>query len=479
MKAHPNSNNLFGLTTVIVLLVSIDAMDSIMVGTAMPTILASLGGIGWYGWTVGAFGLASFAAIPIFGHLTSRWGLRNVIFIALGLFLLGSVAAALAPKMKLLVGARVLQGLGMGGITALPFAIISTQYPSQHRAKPLGLISPVFVVCGLLAPFLASQLLERATWPWVFWVNIPLVLIIGFLVFRMLPPTSPAATEGASAKMNLLGPILFSVLAGFSLKAFTSVWPVNLIQWGVAVTALIVFIWHERRHPNPFIPSDAFSLAKPLGAIFLAVILVRACFGAARIYVPLLLEGVWGLNALAAGFSLTLASLTWSGGGFFVAAKRATRTPLAKWGTLLIVTSLVLLLAVLWTQSEVLFAYGLWALVGLGMGVATSIYGAAAMQLAEDYPRGVTGSTLQLGTALGSALGPAAANTIAQLGFSKGFDPKLLDEGALTGASLRSLLLGASLAQGLAIVLALASILMAWRFFRSQRPAGEMGGDLG
>src|SRR5262244_816204 len=98
-----------GLNLSILLLVWLNALDVFLVATAMPTVLQNLGGIGWFGWTIGAFGLASFAAIPLFSGLPSHWGIRRSILLAIGLFCAGSVAAALAPKMKLLVGGRVLQ----------------------------------------------------------------------------------------------------------------------------------------------------------------------------------------------------------------------------------------------------------------------------------------------------------------------------------------------------------------------------------
>lgn len=460
------ASRLLGLNVVIVLLISLEALDSLMVGTSMPTILANLGGIGWYGWTVGAFGLASFASIPIFGNLTGRWGLRRTILLALAFFLLGSATAALAPKMKLLVGARVLQGIGMGGITALPFTIISGSFPRELRSKPLGLISPVWVVCGFLGPVIASQILKYAEWPWVFWFNIPVLLLAAALVIWIIP--EQPNSEKVAQKMNFLGPILFSIAAGFALKAFTSEWPINLAQWSVAAIAIGIFIARERKHPQPFFPADAWKFYKPLGAIFFAVILIRACFGGSRIYLPLLLQGVWGMGSLAAGFSITLASLAWSAGGFYVSGSKSVKNHLAKWGTGTLIAALLCILLALWSQSPVILVYVLWAVVGVGMGITTSVYNSAAMQVAEDYPSGAAGSALQLGATFGGAIGAAAANSLAQLGFGAGFDPKLLKSGALSGASLKSLVLGASFAEGLGALFAVLSLLAAWKFFRSR-----------
>lgn len=450
-----------GLTLTILLLSGLDTLDDFLVATAMPTVLEHLGGIGWYGWTIGAFGLASFATIPLFSGLMGRWGLRKTLLLAVLLFMAGSAAAALAPKMKLLVAGRVLQGLGMGGFAALPYAIISDYFPKESRSKALGLISVVFVLAGVVGPPLAAWLLERASWPWVFWINLPLgvsALLILFPALRRVPPSTAKAE-----RLDLLGPFLFAVATGFSLKAFTSEWPWNLLQWGVSLAAALAFVYHERRHPNPVLPSDAWRLAKPLGAAFFGMILIMAAYSGAKIYLPLVLEGVWGIGTLGAGFILTLGSLTWDGGSILVSAAKQSPKHLAERGALATAGTLTLILATLWIQGPVWLVYLSWGLAGLGIGVTITIYNMVALEVAEDYPGGVAAATLQLAMTLGTAAGAAAANGIAQVGFAKGFDPSQLAAGALSGTSLRALILGGSLAKGFGLACAVLSFWVAWR----------------
>lgn len=461
MKSLLFSKKYLGLTLTIVLLSGLDTLDDFLVATAMPTVLEHLGGIGWYGWTIGAFGLASFATIPLFSGLMGRWGLRKSLVLATLLFMAGSAGAALAPKMKLLVAGRVLQGLGMGGFAALPYAIISQGFPKESRSKPLGLISVVFVLSGLVGPPLASWLLSHASWPWVFWINLPLGLGTLLILFPLLKEHPPLA--GQSGKLDLLGPFLFALATGFALKAFTSPWPWNLGQWTVSATAAIFFVVHERRHPNPVLPADAWRLAKPLGAAFFGMILIMAAYSGAKIYLPLLLEGVWGVGTLGAGFILTLGSLTWDGGSILVSAARQTPKHLAERGALATAGTLVLILGTLWIQGPVWLVYAAWGLAGLGIGVTITIYNMVALQVADEYPGGVAAATLQLAMTLGTAAGAAAANGIAQLGFSKGFDPSQLAEGALRGNSLQALILGGSLAKGFGLACAVLSFWVAWR----------------
>lgn len=452
------STKLWVLNLTVILLIGLDALDDFLIGTAMPSILEELGGIGWYGWTLGAFGLASFATIPLFAGLVSKWGLRKSVVLAILLFMLGSVGAALAPKMKLLVAARVIQGFGVGGLTAIPFAMISACYPKEFRSRPLGLISAVYVVTSLIGPPLASYFLKNFSWPWVFWFNLPAGLICLLLILSTLKEDPPASSP--TGKLDLLGPFLFSIAIGFSLKALTTEWPWNLAQWGVALIAMAGFIWQERRHPNPVLPSDAWRLFTPLGAAFWAVIFIQAAYAAGRIYLPLLLEGIWGRSALAAGFILTLGSLTWDGGSFWAASAKRRSGFLQPGSVLLMIAMLIWILIWLWMQGTVWAIYFAWGLFGLGIGVSLSLLNLVALDVAENYPSGAAASTIQLGMTLGAAAGAAAANGIAQIGFARGFDSSQLSAGALQGTALYGLLSGATFSTGLAIAFAALGLMM-------------------
>jgi len=455
------SKKYFGLNLTILLLCGLDTLDYFLVATAMPNVLEHLGGIGWYGWTIGAFGLASFATIPLFSSLLGRWGIRKTAGVAMALFMLGSVAAALAPKMKLLVAGRVIQGMGIGGFAALPYAIISTCYPKELRSKPLGLISVLFVLIGLIAPPIAAVLIAKASWPWVFWINLPMGAIALLLIGVFLREEPKIAAK--PGKLDLLGPFLFSIAAGFTLKSFTSPWPWNLLQGGVALAAGIYFIIHERRHPNPIFPADTWRLAKPLGSAFFGVVLIMAAYSGAKIYLPLVLEGVWGVSILGAGFILTLGSLAWNGGSLLVSTAKQNPKILAERGTLATAGTIALILGTLWIQGPVWMVYAAWGLAGLGIGITITIYNTVALQVAEEYPSGVAAATLQLAMTLGSATGAAAANSIAQIGFSRGFDPKQMVKGALSGPSLHALILGGSLAKTFGLLCAVLSFWIAWR----------------
>jgi len=455
------SKRYLGLNLTILLLCWLDTMDDFLVATAMPKVLESLGGIGWYGWTIGAYGLACFACIPLFSGLLPRWGLRRTVSLAMGLFFLGSIAAGFAPKMKLLVFGRVLEGMGMGGFAALPYTIISECYPRDRRAKALGMISFVFVASGLIGPPLAALLLKYASWHWVFWINLPLgFLSLGAILLSLREEPQFNARPG---QLDWLGPLLFSLATGFALKAFTTPWPWNILLWCGSAAAGIYFVRHERGHPNPVFPADAWRLGKPLGAAFFGMILIMAAYSGAKIYLPLLLEGVWGMSTLAAGFILTLGSLAWDGAGIWVSTLEQRPKALAVRGALATAATILMILSTLWIQGPVWMVYLAWGLAGAGVGICVSIYNTVALQLAEEYPGGVAASTLQLAMTLGTAAGAAAANTIAQLGFSRGFDPKQLAVGMLSGSSLHALILGGSLAKGLGLTCAALSFWIAWK----------------
>src|SRR5215213_523063 len=134
------------LTLTIILLLLVATLDQLIVATAMPTILVQLGDVPLYSWVFAAYTLASIAALPVFGALSGRWGLRRTMTLALGVFIAGSAICALAPSMPVLIVGRGAQGIGAGGLFALPFIIISQRFPATLQPQALALTSGVWGV---------------------------------------------------------------------------------------------------------------------------------------------------------------------------------------------------------------------------------------------------------------------------------------------------------------------------------------------
>src|SRR5712692_9625176 len=149
------------------------AMESTVVATAMPTVIARLGGIEIYSWVFSAFLLASTITMPIWGRLADQHGRRRTYVAGLALFLVGSALSGLSQSMVQLIAFRAIQGLGAGSLITIGMTIIGDLYGMERRAKMQGYFSGVWGVASLVGPLLGGILADSVSWRWVFYINLP------------------------------------------------------------------------------------------------------------------------------------------------------------------------------------------------------------------------------------------------------------------------------------------------------------------
>jgi MFS family permease len=169
-------------------------LDQSMVAAALPTMVEELDGVGDLMWVNTAYLLAATAVLPLYGALGDRWGRRPVILTALGLIVVGSLVGALATGMSVLILARVIQGLGAGGMLVLVQAAVADVIPVRDRAPVMSLIGAVFGAAAIGGPLLGGWLAEGPGWRWTFWINLPvggLALVAGW----WLLPRRPTGVE--------------------------------------------------------------------------------------------------------------------------------------------------------------------------------------------------------------------------------------------------------------------------------------------
>ena len=148
-----------------------------VVATAMPTVIASLGGIRIYSWTFSGFLLASTVTMPLWGRLADQYGRRRVYLVGLSLFLVGSALSGLSQTMAQLIAFRAIQGLGAGSLIIIGMTIIADLYGLERRAKMQGYFSGVWGVASLVGPVVGGVLTDAVSWRWVFYINLPFGLL--------------------------------------------------------------------------------------------------------------------------------------------------------------------------------------------------------------------------------------------------------------------------------------------------------------
>ena len=161
-------------------------IDMQIVVTALPTIAGELGNLHLFGWVGAAYLLSTSAVAPFYGKLGDMYGRKNVVLTAIGLFLLGSLVCGAAWSMESLIAARVLQGIGGGGLMVSAFAMIGELFGPRDRAKYQGYSSAVFALSSILGPLAGGYITSLFGWRWVFLVNLPVgIVVLAVLAFAM------------------------------------------------------------------------------------------------------------------------------------------------------------------------------------------------------------------------------------------------------------------------------------------------------
>lgn len=299
------------------LVIFLYAIDTTVVSTAMPTVVAKLGDIELYSWVFSIYMLTSALATPLFGKLSDLFGRRRLMLIGIGIFTLGSLLCGAAQSMIQLIFFRAAQGIGGGAMYALSFIIVGVVFPAERRARMQGLISGVWGISSVLGPLAGGLITEYWSWRWIFFINLPGALVATVLIlfgFR------EADSDRRRPQVDLKGAVLLLLGLLFLFYALApggrgSQGPslFSLALFVLALTTLTVFFILERSVEEPIIPPDLFRLHLFTMSTVISTLASMGIFGAIS-YLPLYVQGVLGGTASQAGAVLLVASLSWTGG---------------------------------------------------------------------------------------------------------------------------------------------------------------------
>lgn len=373
----------------------LSSLDVTVVGTAMPTIVAELAGARLYAWVFSAYLLASTTTVPLYGKLADRVGRRPTYALGASIFLVGSLACGLAPSMELLVAARALQGLGAGALIPMTVTIVGDLYEVEERARIQGIVSLVWGASSILGPPLGALAIEVATWPWIFYVNLPVGIVAAIGVLMTLKEEVPEATAPLDWKgAILLALTIISFLVGLQWVADTGQTEA-IALCGVSVVLLFLFLHVEKRAEDPILPLGLFRDAAIRTSALISLSAGGVLF-AILAYVPLLVRSVLGQSAVAVGAALIPMSLAWSAGAFFSGRfiVRFGFRPMVRLGAVFVVVGTMANLGV--AVFELRWALiPASALVGIGFGVVLPSLNIVTQDRVQWQQRGVATSMLQ------------------------------------------------------------------------------------
>src|SRR5437588_8017866 len=170
----------------LMLVMSLSALDTTIVGTALPSIVGKLGGLALYSWVFSIYLLTSTTTVPIYGKLADLYGRKPIFLFGSTLFLLGSILCGAAQSMEQLIIFRAIQGLGAGAVLPIVLTIIGDIFELKERAKVQGLFSGVWGLSSIVGPALGGLIVDHFSWRWVFYINIPFGLLSAFLLIIAL-----------------------------------------------------------------------------------------------------------------------------------------------------------------------------------------------------------------------------------------------------------------------------------------------------
>jgi EmrB/QacA subfamily drug resistance transporter len=380
------------------------SMEATVVATAMPTIVAQLGGLETYSWVFTGFMLTSTTTVPLYGKFSDLFGRRRMFVTAMGIFLVGSLLCGLAQTMPQLIVFRLLQGIGAGGLLPLALIILGDLFSYQQRARMQGLFAGVWGVSSIVGPLLGGFLVDQISWHWVFLINLGPGLITALLVWFLLPPsTRPRAT---GVRVDYAGAALLT--AGVAALLLGMVELGTALGWGLlalSAALLAALVWVERHATDPILPVRLFSDRLFAVACLHGLLAGWAMFGSLT-YIPLFVQAVLGANATEAGRTLTPLLLAWVAASVISSRLLLIMRyrPLLIGGMVSLVIGTLLLSRVGLNTSQLSLMLAL-GLMGLGMGLSIPVFLIVVQSTVPRRDLGAATSALQFTRSMGGTIG--------------------------------------------------------------------------
>lgn len=395
----------------------LSSLDQTIVSTAMPTIVGQLGGVEHQMWITTSYLLASTIVMPIYGKFGDVLGRRHLFLIAIALFTLASLGAALSSTFWAFVIFRGLQGLGGGGLMILSQAIIADVTPADQRGKYMGVLGAAFGVSAIAGPLLGGYFVDHLTWHWAFYINIP-VGIAAFLVgvFALQLPSKratrridvPGVVALSAATASL---ILFADLGGDDAHGWDSP-----LTWGLGALFLLAaaaFVLIESRAEDPIIPLSLFRNRLFVQSTAIGLALGIGMFSVLG-FMPTFLQMASGTSAAESGLLMIpmMAGMmaTSIASGAYVS--RTGRYRIISAAGVLVMIGAVLLFTTMTAQTPIWVIIAYLMVFGAGLGLVMQNIVLVAQNAVSATVVGTATSTTNYFREVGATLGTAVFGTV-------------------------------------------------------------------
>jgi EmrB/QacA subfamily drug resistance transporter len=392
------------------------AIDSTILATAVPSVVADLGGFSQFPWLFSIYLLAQAVTVPLYGKFADLVGRKPMMMLGVAIFLVASILCGLAWSMVSLIVFRALQGLGAGAVLPMGQTIIGDVYSVAERARVTGYVAGVWAASSVIGPTLGGVFSDYISWRWIFFVNIPIAIAALVVLQRSFHETVERRRhriDYAGAALLAVGGslLILGLLEGGVAWAWDS--PASIAVLASAALLLVLFTYVESRAAEPILPLWVFRRRVLVGANATALAVGVILIGLTS-YVPLYAQGVLGHGAVVAGFAVAALTVGWP-----IAASLSGRVYLrfgfrdcALFGTIFAIAGSAVLLSVGPDSSVWRIAFACWV-IGVGMGFIATPVLIAAQSAADWQTRGVVTGTNMFARSVGSAVGVAVFGAIA------------------------------------------------------------------
>ncbi|MEU6840397.1 MDR family MFS transporter [Streptomyces sp. NPDC046716] len=405
----------------LILAVLLAALDQTIVSTALPRIAEDLNGFDDIAWVSAAYLLASTAVTPLWGKLGDMFGRKRLYLASTAVFLVASVACGLAQNLPELIGARVLQGMGGGGMIVLTFALVGDIVAPDQRGRYQGMFGSVYGVASIVGPLLGGIFTDQLSWRWAFLINLPVGAVALFVAARALP----ASRGGTKARIDYAGAtILAAIATGLVLiTSFGERWGwgspaiVALIAATVALAVLLAPV--ERRAAAPVLPPAMFASRTVVFSALIGFVANAAMF-AVLVYLPTYLQIVHGVSATLSGIHLLplVAGLVVSQSLAGRWAAHAGRLRAILLTGLLANLAGLLLLSTIGAATHTLVLSAYFLVTGIGIGMVPMVVLTTVQNSVPAADLGAASAVVTFARSIGAAFGVAVFGALLNTGFA-------------------------------------------------------------
>lgn len=386
------------------------AIEGTIVATAIPGIVADLGGFTLYSWVFSSYLLMQAVTILIYGKLSDLYGRKPLFIYGIILFMGGSFLCGLADTMQMLIIFRLIQGLGAGAVMPIATTIVGDLYTLEERAKIQGYLSSVWGISAVIGPALGGFIVLYADWAWVFWMNIPLgvLAILGITLFlheNIQKKKHEIDYKGSFLMFIAVSALMVALIQGGVNWGWLSLPIIALLI--VTIGSLILFTKHERKVKEPMVPLSVWNhrliLMSNLASLTTGVILIGVSS-----FLPAFIQGVMERSPLVAGFALTTMSIGWPIASTLagrLVIKVGFRSVALAGGIALIVGS-IFFVTLDPSKGPIWAGIGSF-MIGVGMGLSTTTFIVGIQSSVDWTKRGIATALNMFMRILGSAIGAA------------------------------------------------------------------------